>query len=521
MAGLPALIGALGLVAVGFGLLSLLLAFFQPVVDVLWAISNLGVGVLLLVVSVALGFEALGERLRSGEARRAGRYGTSAILSSLFAIAILSMLAFLSTRYSKSFDWTEDKVHTLTDQTLGLLEALDRDVQVTAFFTALDAPPVRELLERYATASGRFSLQFFDPNTRPDLLADYGIDEETVARGVVRMEMGDQSLNLSEFDEASLTNALLKLTREGNKKVYLVEGHNERAYEGEEGLGKEGFSRAVEALRNETYRVEKLLLAAHGEVPEDADAVVIAGPTRPFLAEEHAALDRYLERGGSLMVMIDPRANTDLYDGLQDRGVEIGDDVIFDPSLALFGRAASPFAGSYAEGHPITKDLREPALFHLARSVQATGGDAGLEAIVFTGENSWAERDLDGYRESGQAAYGADDLLGPVPVAVAGELPATDGAPPARLVVMGDSDFATNEFVESFLNRDLFVNSVNWLVGDVDQISVRPHISRASRFQLSNEQFRSIQWLSIFVVPEAIAVMGVLAWWTRRSRMEA
>ena len=89
------------------------------------------------------------------------------------------------------------------------------------------------------------------------------------------------------------------------------------------------------------------------------------------------------------MVMIDPRANTDLYDGLRDLGVEIGDDVIFDPSLALFGRAASPFAGSYAEGHPITKDLREPALFHLARSVQAGGGDAGgLEAIVFTGEKS-------------------------------------------------------------------------------------------------------------------------------------
>ena len=85
-----------------------------------------------------------------------------------------------------------------------------------------------------------------------------------------------------------------------------------------------------------------------------------------------------------------------------------------------------------------------------------------------------------------------------------------------RLVVFGDSDFASNELIEAYRNRDLFVNTVNWLMGDVEAISVRPNRSRASRFQLTQEQFGSIRSLSLFVLPEAIAVIGVIMWWARR-----
>ena len=75
----------------------------------------------------------------------------------------------------------------------------------------------------------------------------------------------------------------------------------------------------------------------------------------------------------------------------------------------------------------------------------------------------------------------------------------------ARLVVFGDSDFASNQLIGEFRNRDLFVNSVNWLLGDVEAISVRPGQARASRLQLSSEQFLEIRYLALFVMPELIA----------------
>ena len=90
-----------------------------------------------------------------------------------------------------------------------------------------------------------------------------------------------------------------------------------------------------------------------------------------------------------------------------------------------------------------------------------------------------------------------------------------EGAEP-RLVVFGDADFASNEFIERYGNRDLFVNAVNWALGDVEAISIRPNLARASRFVLSNEQFQRIRSLSLFVLPEGIAVLGVLTWWSRR-----
>ena len=90
-----------------------------------------------------------------------------------------------------------------------------------------------------------------------------------------------------------------------------------------------------------------------------------------------------------------------------------------------------------------------------------------------------------------------------------------------RVVVFGDSDFASNEFIEAQFNRDLLLNTVNWLVGDVEQITIRPRLSRASRFELDATQFRTIVLLSLFVLPEGIAVLGVFAWWMRRGRSGA
>jgi ABC-type uncharacterized transport system involved in gliding motility auxiliary subunit len=69
----------------------------------------------------------------------------------------------------------------------------------------------------------------------------------------------------------------------------------------------------------------------------------------------------------------------------------------------------------------------------------------------------------------------------------------------------------------SYQNRDLFVNTVNWLLGDIEAISVRPNRSRASQFQMSASQKRAVQILALFAIPEALAVVGVYIWWTRRQ----
>jgi len=552
MSGMAALLAGLGMVALGFGLLTALLAILQPFADPIWIVGNLVVGVVLLAAAAFMSLDALRERVQSGATRRAGRYGSSAILGAVFGIAIAVLLAFLSVRHSHRFDVSEDGVHTLSQQTTDLLAKLDQDVQITAFFAASEAPPVRDLLDRYvyagkADGKERVELSFVDPNEAPGMVEELGLTTEDLARGIVRISLASgEATTLSDFSESGITNALLKLAKSKDKKVYFLAGHNERGFEpgpndqpepipgqppaskSPYAAGPDTFGRAAEALVNETYRIESLLLATLPDVPADAAAVVIAGPTRMFLEPELAALARYVEGGGALFVGLDPRAQTNLYALLQGFGVKLGDDVVVDRALAIFGQATTPYGAEYDEQHEITRLLTEPTVFPMVRSVELDpAAAADFSVLVRTGRESWAERDLDAWRENGRAEYSESDLLGPVPIAVAGTVrrASTEAAEPAdvpaepkagRLVVFGDSDFASNEYLGTASNRDLFVNAINWLAGEVESISLRPNVSRASTFQMSQDQFRFLQYVSLLVVPEAIAVVGVLVWWSRR-----
>ncbi|MBY0399415.1 GldG family protein [Myxococcota bacterium] len=554
MTGTALLLAGLGGVALAFGLLTALLAVLQPFSDPIWIVGNLAVGLVLLAASVFMSLETLRERMRSGASRRAGRYGTSAILGAVFTIAILGILAFLSTRHAHRFDVSESKVHTLSDQTKTLLAKLDQDVQITAFFAESEAPPVRDLLDRYAFENPeKVELSFVEPNDAPGMIEELGIGTEELSRGVVRLALASgESTTLTEFTESAVTNALQKLVKSKDKTIYFLTGHNERRIEpgpedqaqpeipghppapkSDHATGPDSYGRAADALVNETYQVASLLLATQADVPADAAAVVIAGPTRPFLDGELAALGRYVERGGALFVAVDPRAQTNLYTLLQGFGVLLGDDVVVDRALAIFGQATSPLAQEYDGGHEITRVLREPTLFPMVRSVELDPAVASdFSVLVRTSRDSWAERDLDAWRETGRAELEESDLLGPVPIAVAGtprvppsggvDAPAAPAVPeaekkPGRLVVFGDSDFATNQYLDDLRNRDLFVNSVNWLAGEVESITLRPNVSRASSFEMTQDQFRFLQFLSLLVVPEAIAVVGVLVWWSRRK----
>ena len=451
-------------------------------------------GLGLLAVYGGSSFERIRERLKSGEARRAGKYGTSAVLSTILGIVLLGLLAFLSTRYYHRFDWTEAKTHSLTDQTLKILGGLKTDVNVTALYAQIAGTEAKELLERYRTAAPeRFHYEFVDPQAQPGRLADLHIEGERLEGGLLNVEMGKDHVQVKDLTEVALTQAILKLTRQETKKVYFLDGHNERVIDGPKAGEKDGMKDAADALRNENYIVEPLLLAAKGDVPADANVVIAGGPTRPLNEIEHAALERYLERGGALLVLIDPRAGTDLGADLAKWGVELGDDVIVDRQQGLFGRPTTPFSAEYGD-HPITRDLGDVTLFHVVRSVLPAASAANAIApIVRTGDQSWAERDMERLLTKGEAEYNAGaDLKGPVSIAVAGTVqlgapppPAAPGETPpapktARLVVFGDSDFASNQLIDEFRNRDLFVNSVNWLLGDVEAISVRPGQPRAT-----------------------------------------
>ena len=526
------LFGWLGGVAILFAFLSFLVQLLSGgggflLGELFWSIGNLVVGLVLLGVALFTNVDAFRERMSTGEAKRAGKYGTSAILSAGLMIALLALLAFLSTRYHTHWDWTEAQEHSLSGQTEKVLAGLSQDLELTGVYSPLAALPAKELVDKYAFLSERVKSEFVDPEAQPGRLQQLGIEPERLQGGLLHVKLGAESVDLREISEEALTGAIVKLSRQEQKKVYFVEGHNERPSRGEGAEEATGYAFVAEALANENYQVDTLLLASVAEVPADADVLIVAGPTRPFLEVEHAALEAYVKRGGSLLVMVEPRAQTDLYERLATWGVEVGDDVVIDRIGGLAGSPTTPFASDYGP-HPITDELRGYTIYQLARSVQPGAATAGaFQSIVRTGAESWAETDFARMEESGEVQAEEGDTIGPISLAVAGTVqlddpapaegePAAEPAEPARLVVIGDADFASNQLLGAYLNGDLFVNAVNWLLGDVESISIRPKTGVASRLKLTTEDFLDLRYASLFILPETIAVLGVWAWWRRR-----
>lgn len=457
--------------------------------------------------------------LRGAVASRGARRGGNALVQSVAVVVILAAIGFLSVRYDKQWDWTEAEMHTLTTATRDVLKQIpaEQSVEIYAFFVKGSEGEARGNLESYAYANERVNFRVIDPNRRPELAQQF----EIRSNGVVLVcagacETAKASARVVEVNEEELTKAIRSVISE-QRKVYFLTGHGEGAPDDPEAAG---YLRAAEALQAENLIVEPLLLANLPEVPDDADAVIIAGPTHSVLARELDALDSYLRGGGSIAVLADPLLITNLEGRVRDWGIELGNDVLIDETVDLF---RGPQLGVLAIGveyaeHPITDELGANALtqFRLARSVGAAG-DAEIVELVRTGPQSWAETDLALYTGEGKVGlHPEDDRTGPIGLAAARTLPG-NGEREGRLVVVGDADFGRNQFVSRVYNVDFFLNIANWLVHEEQFITIDRKRPRISLAEMTRTQVATFQYVSIFFLPEAILLLGVAIWWRRRS----
>ncbi len=508
-----------GLVGVGLLLFAFVLIAFTGgtgTFDMLAILVHLVGGIACIIVYLSSGLENLREFL--GE--RSTRYGTSTILASLFFVGILAVLSFLSTRYNTRWDLSESGAFSLSPQTIDVLGALDKDLTMEAFVENGRNIAIEDLLRLYADQSPKASHQMIDPNARPELAERYQIRQFNT----VRLGYGEQSTMVVEPTEESLTNALIKLTRTQSLTVCAVSGHGEPSIEDEETPA--GYGQAAAAVRNENYTLESILLPSLEEIPEKCAVTIVSGAQRPFLEHEIKALDAFIRRGGGLLVLIGPRQAPQLVELLAGWGVAVGDDVVVDQVVRLFqgpSLGLSPLVEDYDPNHEITRDLSERSLFPLVRSVGSVADPRQamtVTELAKTSQSSWAESDVTGVFESGAAALDPEDRPGPISIAAAVDVDLTQlnkpGEGNARIVAIGSVEFADNQNLDgTFFNRDLFLNSIGWLAGQEDLLSIRPRAVRASRVAFTRDEGTLIFYLSVLVIPELLLMLGLYVWWRR------
>lgn len=469
--------------------------------------------------------------------------------------ALLAILNYFGAKYYKRFDWTRSKLYTLSDQTRDVLSKLNSDIQITGLLPTNHNlyEPTRELLDRYAAVSRRLHVRMVDPErnrlettrlAQQYHLTNFGV---VVARGEDRRVIDPSEL--ADFDysgvqeglppemtgykgEQQITSAVLQVSEGRKPKVLFTTGHGEHSLDDRQ---PNGLAEAQAILAPNNFQVEEWASLGKKAVPPGTDLVVIAGPTSTFLQPEIDALTAYVNGGGRLLVMLDPVLKqaggglvpSGLEDWLAGYGVKVGQDLVFDPAneLPTLGNEFI-FVKDWTE-HPITKALHQgglPVLVVLARSVSKGNPPAGTEVteLVKTSAQGWGETDFSELPD--HVVKDAKDLAGPVSVAVAVEkkagaaaLPGAPAPRPIRLVVIGNSYFATNQLLRANApNSFLLGNSLNWLIDREALLSIPAKSTQPVHLSLLKGQFYTILALVIGLLPGLAIAAGVTVYLKRR-----
>ena len=399
---------------------------------------------------------------------RQARHGGNALVLTLAVIGILVIVNLFIYKNDVSWDLTADKENSLSEESLDILKNMGISVEAKAFYSSDTSTAAAEtLFENFRrNAGGKFDYEFIDPYNDPVAAsqADISLNASTV------LYAGAQSQMITTLTEENLINAIVKLQNPSQSAVYVLTGH------GEEDFFTSGNYSLVELeslMESKNYQVAALNLTTTPSIPDDAKAIFIAAPQIPLTQDEVDLLSEFLSNGGSLILLSEPEFLTEGAGEenplqtylLEEWGVSMGDDLIIDPSISQMTYAV---ADQYGD-HPITNAvINYTTYFPTTHSLSLEAvTDVITSDLVLTNSQAWAETNIEALYNN-EVEFDEEDIAGPVTIAIALENTATG----ARVVVVGDSDFATDGYITGYGNMDFAISIVDWVTENENLINI-------------------------------------------------
>ncbi len=503
--------------AVGAVVLALALLFtFMVLPEYPWL--SAAVGALLLADLIGLILKN-----RQNLKGRAFAFGTHSLMTTLLVLAILGVINFLGYRNPAKFDLTQDKLHTLSDQTRKVAAELKRPTRFVYFGRLDQAEQNRIFLDNYrALNPSKIEIEVVDPNKEPVRTRQAGIR----SLGTLQIVSGDRDSKVTELTEESVTNTLIKLNKESIQQLCVLSGHGEKSFTAKD---SEGFDSVRTGLANQTYDVRELNLVTEGKIPATCSALAIWGGTKSWFPQEVTLVREYLAGGGRALIAVDVDLNggepaADLLPILESWHVRPARTMLVDPFSRLLNLDPTVIIlATFSKDSPITRDMQQLNIaMPFTRPIDILpGAPAGLN-VQWLGKStpkSWAESSFKELAE-GKVQLNDQDRAGPLDaiVTVEGKLKDSKATKNTRIVVFGSSLFANNNFSRLVGNADLFLNAASWVMEDESMISIRPKENAPGTIQLSQKQGNLILFLTVIGMPLLIAGGGI-GFWAYRKRL--
>lgn len=505
------------------------------------------IGLILIAVPAWLNWN----RLRYELSLRQTGLALVVALNCFLALCVWGVAVYLTSNYYLRYDWTTIQRFAISDMTRNVISEIDQpvDILVTITEPADFVQEIKDLLDEYAAYSPQIRIHHLDPQRSPyeaehwqsSLQLSSPLSNEIVVvsgeryRRIPRTALtynvvlgtmeGRRILGPAQFvGEAQLTSTIIQLTRESPGRIVLLSGHGERDPEDE---GEMGISHLISALHENHWTVQNHIImpGANTQLPEDTAVVIAAGPDRALSPQDLAAIRNVLDRGGGFMLLLDPGVDsTGLEALIHAWNIRIGNDLVVDfQSYVAGGDPAYLYVDRFSKTHPIGSGMgRNAAVLSTARRIGMGNSEnnprLSIASFMHTSGDSWAVA----YREGGQASLDPKrDRKGPISLGVAVERYEEHPEPgrepmQGRMVVIGDSDFITNRYINLAGNIDLVVNSVEWLAGRHGLIGIRPKTADIRSVTLTSQQIKAVYWWSVFILPGLIVAASLLFLLRRR-----
>jgi len=436
-------------------------------------------------------------------------------------LVVVGLLAWVSTRYDYQADWTANARHSLSPASVKLLKQAKDPMTITAF-----ARDTRELRDHISDIIGRYQrykkdihFSFVNPDTDPARTQKMGVTSD----GEVVMEYGvrKERIQLSDLNEQNITNALQRLLRSGERWLVFLDGHGERRPLQE---ANRDLSLWVKQLEDKGFKARSVNLAQSGAIPDNTTVLVIAEPQVDLLPGEVKAVQDYVKRGGNLLWLGDTGPLHGLEPLAEQLGVMFLPGIVVDLTAQPLGLPSAAYTAvtGYTPGNPVTADFHLNTVFPLAVGLSGNAPQGWRRQVLLqTSGNSWEET---GSLTSGQVSFSKkEDIPGPITIGVnlTHDLEKKDGDKQARqqrVIIIGNGEFLSNEYLGNWGNLDLGVNMVNWLSADEHFLNIPAKAAPDTNLHLSQLEASVIGFGFLFGVPALLLGSGLAIWLRRRKR---
>lgn len=449
----------------------------------------------------------------------------------LVIVAIGVLVSHIAFRHNFRYDFTRNKIFSLSELTIKTVRELDKEVKITAFFPkgSNEEGIMLDLFKEYKRHNDKLVWTMIDPMVDPVTAQRMNI----TVMGTVVVECGKNEQKVLPEDlffipnnamsindtpkftgEQALTSAIANVLSNQKRVVSFITGHEEASISGRQSRDLAALSNL---LNNENFEVVENSLIT-GDIDERANVTMVVGPKKDFLESEIEKLKNYVEnKKGHIIFAFDPNPDLkNLYDFIfKEYGVTVNHDIVVDPrGVSQNYWTVAPELAEHEITAPIISKKLIGLMFHVCSINAEKRTDLKQTELFGTIRGAWAKRNLSEDRQLVVAFEKEYDAEGPFCIGIIGER--TDVASGSKAIIIGDADMFGNTYLQVSGNRDLVINSINWLAGNNKMLSIRPRILELPKILFNEGDSTKIFTLCVFGAPCLILLLGLIVFLYRR-----